>query len=305
MNETLGTCLHGVPIKFKCNICHPQYAQTYESVSLTDLVKRIEKLESHYYSDGDLSAIHGHIDNLYKNSDFQEQQIEELEKDVAYNRCKSEKEDERLQERIEALEKNKSEFVELHVNDFLRLENDIIKLEKSHEDQIEYCQSVMGDCANQVEDLQKERDLGVERLKRLEQYMEMEDRITAGSVLNRIFLLEEHHNYQIDENRKISRRVDELEKLVIFYEKCVSDLNDRLWDRVHNIESKLDIQVNQLEPDLSINQKPKKKMWLAYFIDEKKQDAYLTSNLRSSKEDMDSYIKTGWKIIEIEIDDES
>lgn len=62
-------------------------------------------------------------------------------------------------------------------------------LEKAHEKIWEYCQSVMGDCVQQVEDLQKERNLGVERIKKLEQ----------------------HHNYQIDQNRKISRRIDELE----------------------------------------------------------------------------------------------
>jgi|SRR5882724_1006987 len=44
-----------------------------------DVINRIEKLESHYYSDGDLSAIHGCIRNLEKNADFDEHQRKRLE----------------------------------------------------------------------------------------------------------------------------------------------------------------------------------------------------------------------------------
>ena len=43
---------------------------------------RIEKLESHYYSDGDLYSIHGQIDNINKNDLTTDHQIKFLEKRI-------------------------------------------------------------------------------------------------------------------------------------------------------------------------------------------------------------------------------
>lgn len=56
-----------------------------ESVNLlckkiNELSDTVVKLESHYYSDGDLSAIHGCIRNLEKNLDYDEHQLKRLEK---------------------------------------------------------------------------------------------------------------------------------------------------------------------------------------------------------------------------------
>jgi len=43
-----------------------------------DLDKRIVKLEGHYYSEGDLSAIHGQLDNINKNNEFTDNEIKRL-----------------------------------------------------------------------------------------------------------------------------------------------------------------------------------------------------------------------------------
>jgi hypothetical protein len=66
-------------------------------------------------------------------------------------------------------------------------------------------------------------DIGIirGRLEHIENYISIEDRISAIDVLGRLDKLEkcyielqEYHTRQIDENRKISRRVDELEELL-------------------------------------------------------------------------------------------
>jgi hypothetical protein len=45
-----------------------------------ELENRIVKLESHAYSDGDLSAIHGQLRNIEKNDQFDNHRIDQLEK---------------------------------------------------------------------------------------------------------------------------------------------------------------------------------------------------------------------------------
>lgn len=47
--------------------------------SLNEHGKRIDELESHYYSDGDLSAIHGDIENIHKNMKHDEHILALLE----------------------------------------------------------------------------------------------------------------------------------------------------------------------------------------------------------------------------------
>lgn len=67
----------------------------------------------------------------------------------------------------------------------------------------------------------------------------MEDRITACDVLNRLTLLENHKNYQIDENRKVSRKFDEIESQLKRLEGFIHpDLI--LWARV-DVTGRLEI----------------------------------------------------------------
>lgn len=47
-----------------------------------EIFERIDKLESHYYSDGDLSAIHGQIDNVNKNMKYFEHDAKRLEERI-------------------------------------------------------------------------------------------------------------------------------------------------------------------------------------------------------------------------------
>lgn len=46
---------------------------------LDGIEQRLLKLESHYYSDGDISAIHGCIRNIEKNMEYDEHQVKRLE----------------------------------------------------------------------------------------------------------------------------------------------------------------------------------------------------------------------------------
>jgi len=48
------------------------------SEGVSSLVVRLDKLEGHYYSDGDLSAIHGQLDNIHKNDKFTDNEINNL-----------------------------------------------------------------------------------------------------------------------------------------------------------------------------------------------------------------------------------
>lgn len=111
---------------------------------------RIEKLESHYYSDGDLSAIHGQIDNINKNIQFEFEQrellelrlngrIEELEawtdthqkEGEEYGRDFEER-DENLTERIERLENNNVTNTNMGMSMFKSIEERIDKLESEN-----------------------------------------------------------------------------------------------------------------------------------------------------------------------------
>ncbi|HJY22929.1 MAG TPA: hypothetical protein VJ279_08600 [Hanamia sp.] len=57
----------------------PEGVKLYFEQIISPIEDKIEKLESHYYSDGDLSAIHGQLQNLHKNMDFDEHQRKKLE----------------------------------------------------------------------------------------------------------------------------------------------------------------------------------------------------------------------------------
>ena len=53
-----------------------------ESRHIEELEKRIDKIESHIYSSGDISAIHGVLENIHKNNEFEEHQRKILEERI-------------------------------------------------------------------------------------------------------------------------------------------------------------------------------------------------------------------------------
>lgn len=52
---------------------------------IADLKDSVVKLESHYYSDGDLSAIHGQIDNIINNHKYYEDDLKRLKESLNDN----------------------------------------------------------------------------------------------------------------------------------------------------------------------------------------------------------------------------
>lgn len=55
-----------------------------------------------------------------------------------------------------------------------------------------------------------------EHIDKLHELINIEDRITASDVLCRLTSLETHKNYQIDENRKVSKKIEELDEQLKF-----------------------------------------------------------------------------------------
>lgn len=120
-----------------------------------------------------------------------------------------------LSKRIEALEKNANGTFAKHVQNKMRIE----ELEDFNVRQIEWNQHINNrleeveiskiELETHIEDLRKERDLGVERIKKLEEARKYD--------IDRIEKLERQHVFQIDENREISRIVNALETKVGMY----------------------------------------------------------------------------------------
>jgi predicted RNase H-like nuclease (RuvC/YqgF family) len=77
-----------------------------------------------------------------------------------------------------------------------------------------------------------------------------------AAILNRINILHEHKNRQIDENRKISRRVDELQKRIEKLKTLtdIKQLEKILYDgaQLHLTIIKFETRMKELEQRLSI-----------------------------------------------------
>ena len=54
-------------------------APTHVMNRIGEIEGKVKKLEGHYYSDGDLSAIHGSIRNIEKNMEYDQHQVKRLE----------------------------------------------------------------------------------------------------------------------------------------------------------------------------------------------------------------------------------
>lgn len=118
--------------------------------------------------------------------------------------------DERLEKLESNDEYNKRYSIELHEY-LIKSDENIAELSKfiiAHE---EFLKKIDTIALCDPEKVAANQKILLERLEKLETYMEMEDRVTASHVINILTKLEEHKNYQIDENRKISQRVDEIE----------------------------------------------------------------------------------------------
>jgi hypothetical protein len=98
-DNTESLCIHGVPIKFGCLSCTPADISIIELdahvKSLREhnlrhinenrkISRRIEKLESWLYGDGDISALNGRMSNLEKNNEFDDHQRKRLEDKINY-----------------------------------------------------------------------------------------------------------------------------------------------------------------------------------------------------------------------------
>lgn len=75
--------------------------------------------------------------------------------------------------------------------------------------------NIMDDVNDSLLAIQQDYNNKLEKLEahisKLHDMINMEDRISASDVLCRLSQLETHKNYQIDENRKVSKRIDKLE----------------------------------------------------------------------------------------------
>lgn len=82
-------------IKERINILFENSGDAY-----FELKARIEKLELHYYSDGDLSAIHGQIDNINKNNEHRDFEIGRLNTRVLELEEWTRKDEDKIYERL-------------------------------------------------------------------------------------------------------------------------------------------------------------------------------------------------------------
>jgi hypothetical protein len=64
---------------------------------------------------------------------------------------------------------------------------------------------------NEINSLRGQLEGLSDHIEKVHDLVNLEDRITASDVLNRLTMLETHKNYQTDENRKASKRMDEIE----------------------------------------------------------------------------------------------
>ena len=82
--------------------------------------------------------------------------------------------------------------------------------------------AIQDDYKNKIEKHEQEINSVIGQLEGLSDHIEkvhdlvnLEDRVTASDVLNRLTSLETHKNYQTEENRKVSKRMNEFEKQIL------------------------------------------------------------------------------------------
>ncbi len=77
---------------------------------------------------------------------------------------------------------------------------------------------------NEINSLRGQIEGLADHIEKVHDLVNLEDRITSSDVLNRLTSLETRKNYQTEENRKVSKRLNEISNYIARFEDDIHDL---------------------------------------------------------------------------------